>query len=116
MNKALIDFKTRAQKKLEQDYPVILRIGDVQYKGAIATNTGSFMTLAGGTKQVRSATFQCLASVLPLSVVRDTTVATQPLKRVLITDVAKGLVYRLDEELTDAHGVVRTLTCSQPQD
>jgi hypothetical protein len=115
MSPALTAAKTRHQQELEKNYPATLTIGSVNYKGCVGIHTGPFMTLDGGTKQIRSATFQVRQSILPLSLIRDTTQATQPLKRILITHLETGLVYRLDEEFTDPHGVTRTLTCTQPE-
>lgn len=116
MSAALLAAKTRHQRELEKTYPATLTIGSVNYKGTAATASGPMMTLDGGTKQERTATFQFLQSTLPLSVIRDTTLPTHPLRRLTITHVQTGYIYRLESEHTDPHGPTRTLTCRQSQD
>jgi hypothetical protein len=111
MNPALTAAKTRHQKALEKNYPATLRIGGTDYKAAVVLNEGDFMTMDGGTQQKRTATFSVLQSVLPLAAVRDSAVAGRPLKRVTVTHVETSLVYRLRQEWTDQHGVIRQLTC-----
>lgn len=116
MSAALLAAKTRHQRELEKAYPATLTIGGVNYKGCVGIHTGPFMTGEGGTKQERSATFQVLQTTLPLSVIRDTTLPTHPLRRLTITHVETGYIYRLESEHTDPHGPTRTLTCRQSQD
>lgn len=111
MNAALTGFKKQLQAKLEGDYPATLTISGTNYKGAVVTNEGQRMTMEGGTKQVRGATFSVLKDRLPVAVVRDTTQSNVPVKRVAVTHVETGLVYRLTGEWSDPHGVVRVLTC-----
>lgn len=112
---ALLAAKTRHQRELEKAYPATLTIGGINYAAAAATQSGSYLTLTGGTQQQRTATFQVLQTTLPLSIVRDTTIPTQPLKRITITHAQTGLTYQLQNEWTDPHGVTRTLTCTQSE-
>ncbi len=115
MSRALTEAKARHQRELQKTYPATLTIGGVNYTGTAATASGPMMTLDGGTRQERTATFQFLQNTLPLSVVRDTTLATQPLRRLPITHVETGLIYRLESEHTDPHGPTRILTCRQSE-
>lgn len=116
MSRALYQTKLRAQLDLQRHYPATLQISGVNYKGALATQTGAFLTLDGGTKQRRTGTFQFLQGTLPLDIVRDITDPTQPLRRITLTHVETGHIYRLQEEHTDPHGPTRTLTCHQSEE
>jgi hypothetical protein len=107
--------KLKHQQMLEKTYPATLQIGGVNYKGCHSQQSGTLMTLSGGTKQQRNASFQCFTGVLPMAIVRDITQVTQPLKRVLIKHVETGITYRLENEQTDSDGILRTLTCTQPE-
>lgn len=116
MSTPLYKTKLRAQLELERHYPATIEIGGVKYKGAIATQTGPYMTSEGSTKQRRTGTFQFLSGTLPLAIVRDITDPTQPLRRLTLTHIETGHIYRLAEEHTDPHGCTRTLTGHQSQD
>ena len=107
--------KIKHQHILEKAYPATIQIGGVNYKACHSQQSGTLMTLTGGTKQQRNASFQCFTGVLPMAIVRDTTLVTQPIKRVLIKHVETGITYRLENEQTDADGILRTLTCTQPE-
>ena len=113
---ALQKAKERHQAAMERYHPCTLRIASTNYACAGLTKTGDFMTIEGGTKQVRSMVFSVRQSVLPLIVVRDTAEADQPLRRLAVTHVETGIVYRLDGEWTDVHGTMRELTCVQQHD
>lgn len=110
MNPALVAAKTRMQKHLEKSYPATLAIDGENYAAAVVVTEAELMTMDGGTQQKRGATFSVLQAVLPLAVVRDG-LPSQALKRVKVTHVETGLVYRLRQEWTDPHGVIRQLVC-----
>lgn len=111
---ALKAAKARHQKELERAYPATLAIGGTNYTAALATSSEPMMTGEGGIKQQRKAVFSVRTEILPLTVVRDAT--TQALKRVQLTHVQTGIIYRLDEEWTDPHGCSRILTCIHQHD